>query len=319
MNLSQTLYAHGKLMLTGEYLVMHGALSLALPLSLGQVMYIEQTATGLLEWQASDTDGIWFEGSYSLQELNTVSWSDDALGMRLQKILLKTKSLNPAFLDEFLGTKIKTHLEFNRSWGFGSSSTLIALLAKFANVDALELHNHISNGSGYDVACAISESPVLFQRSNDSVSWHHVDFRPKFSDSLYFIFLGNKQNSAAEVSLFLKKYPEVLKDKVEEISAISHGILETQDLSDFNELITQHEQIMSEILKVKMVKDLKFSDFDGAIKSLGAWGGDFILASSAAGPEYVKAYFSEKGCETFFNYDDIVLKDKTPNPQSFIS
>lgn len=315
MNLPRILYAHGKLMLTGEYLVMHGALSLSLPLSLGQVMNIEPSATGFLEWQASDTDGIWFEGSYSLPELNPVSMSDDALGLRLQKMLLTTKRLNPVFLNDFQGIKIKTHLEFNRSWGFGSSSTLIALLAKFANVDVMELHNHISNGSGYDVACALCESPVLFQRSNESASWHQVDFSPKFSGSLYFIFLGNKQNSAAEVSLFLKKHPEVLKDKVEEISTIGREILDAQNLSVFNELITRHEKIMSEILEVKTVKDLQFSDFHGAIKSLGAWGGDFILASSSSGADYVKAYFSEKGCETLFNYDDIVLNIATPETQ----
>jgi mevalonate kinase len=306
-------------MLTGEYLVMHGALSLALPLSLGQVMHIETSATGLLEWQASDTNGVWFEGSYALNDLTPVSMSDDALGLRLQKMLLTIKKLNPAFLYEFQGVKIKTHLEFNRSWGFGSSSSLVALLAKFADVDPMELHTNISNGSGYDVACALSENPVLFQRSNNTASWQHVDFRPKFSGSLYFVFLGNKQNSAAEVSSFMKKYPHALKDKVEQISTISRKILEAQNLSDFNELITQHEQILSGVLEVKTVKDLQFSDFDGAIKSLGAWGGDFILASSNAGAGYVNAYFSGKGCETFFNYDDIVLNSTTPEPQSLIN
>lgn len=318
MKLSRSIYAHGKLMLTGEYLVMHGALSLALPLSLGQTMYIEPSSTGLLEWQASDVNGLWFEASYMLHELNPVSLSDDAIGLRLQKMLLTIKKLNPAFLHEFQGVKIKTHLEFSRLWGFGSSSTLIALLAKFAELDALELHTNISNGSGYDVACALSESPILFQRSTEVASWQSVNFSPKFSGSLFFIFLGNKQNSAAEVSLFLKKYPEAIKDKVEEISTIGQKMLEAQNLSDFNELITQHEQIMSEILEVKSVKDLKFPDFDGVLKSLGAWGGDFILASSNAGAGYINAYFSGKGYETLFNYDDIVLNTTSPENQSII-
>jgi mevalonate kinase len=294
-------------MLTGEYLVMHGATSLALPLRLGQIMQIEPSTSGLLEWQASDINGLWFKGSYSLSELSPVSISDDAIGLRLQNLLLTTNRLNATFSDNFQGIKIKTHLEFDRLWGLGSSSTLIALLSKLAELDAFTLHDAVSNGSGYDVACAIAESPLLFRRSNHTAAWEPVDFKPDFSSSLYFIYLGNKQNSAAEVSLFLKKYPEILQDKVEDISTIGMEILKTQDLINFNDLITRHEQIMSKILDIKPIKELQFPDFNGAIKSLGAWGGDFILASTNAGANYVKTYFRGKGCETVFQYDDIVM------------
>ena len=34
---------------------------------------------------------------------------------------------------------------------------------------------------------------------------------------------------------------------------------------------------MSELLDTKTIKELLFPDFSGTIKSLGAWGGDFVL------------------------------------------
>ena len=52
---------------------------------------------------------------------------------------------------------------------------------------------------------------------------------------------------------------------------------------------------------------MKLSDFDGGIKSLGAWGGDFILAASATGEETVKAYFSNKGLNTVIPYEEMIF------------
>jgi hypothetical protein len=47
-----------------------------------------------------------------------------------------------------------------------------------------------------------------------------------------------------------------------------------------------------------------FSDFDGAVKSLGAWGGDFVLAISNEDPT---TYFKSKGYETIIAYKDMIL------------
>lgn len=319
MNLPRKLYAHGKLMLSGEYLVMHGALSLALPLKMGQTMEVVQTKTGLIEWQAIDTQSQWFEGSYTLAQIEPVYMSEDAVGLSLQKMLLTLKRLNPDFLNDSKGVKILTRIEFDRSWGFGSSSSLIALLAEFADVDAMEFHANILNGSGYDVACALSNGPVLFQRIMQVPSWEVADFSPEFSDSLYFVYLGNKQNSSAEVSLFMKKDPDAMQDAVLEVSEIGRKMLVAENLAEFNTLIEQHEQILSEILEVKTVKSTLFDDFKGAVKSLGAWGGDFILASSDAGHDFVREYFSRKGYTTLFQYDNIVLNEPKVSMQNTVS
>ena len=59
----------------------------------------------------------------------------------------------------------------------------------------------------------------------------------------------------------------------------------------------------------------KFSDFDGQLKSLGAWGGDFILASSKNGKDEVSAYFAKYGLETVIPFKDFVLG----NPDQVVS
>jgi hypothetical protein len=61
---------------------------------------------------------------------------------------------------------------------------------------------------------------------------------------------------------------------------------------------------MSEILEIQTVKNSLFSDFNGTVKSLGAWGGDFVLVVSNENPT---AYFKAKGFETIITYSDMIL------------
>jgi len=66
----------------------------------------------------------------------------------------------------------------------------------------------------------------------------------------------------------------------------------------------EHEEIISKIIDLTPVKQKLFKDYQGAIKSLGAWGGDFILA---AGDANTPSYFESKGYETIISYSDMVL------------
>ena len=61
---------------------------------------------------------------------------------------------------------------------------------------------------------------------------------------------------------------------------------------------------MSNILEMKTVKESLFTDFNGVIKSLGAWGGDFVLAISKENPV---DYFKKKGFKTIVSYKDMIL------------
>ena len=75
----------------------------------------------------------------------------------------------------------------------------------------------------------------------------------------------------------------------------------------FQRLLDKHEQIMSKILHTEPVKSLYFSDFNGSVKSLGAWGGDFILAASDEVEQYVFNYFNSRNLNTIFRYDEIIM------------
>jgi hypothetical protein len=67
----------------------------------------------------------------------------------------------------------------------------------------------------------------------------------------------------------------------------------------------KHESIMSEVLETITIKEALFDDFKGVIKSLGAWGGDFVLVASKDNP---RGYFNERGFETILRYDEMILK-----------
>ena len=48
------LYSNGKLLITGEYLVLNGAEALALPLSCGQSLNYKKTTNNLIKWVSYD-------------------------------------------------------------------------------------------------------------------------------------------------------------------------------------------------------------------------------------------------------------------------
>ena len=66
-------------------------------------------------------------------------------------------------------------------------------------------------------------------------------------------------------------------------------------------MIDEHEAITGQYIQSETVKNKYFSDYEGSIKSLGAWGGDFILATRKN-----KKYFFEKGFDTIFSYSEII-------------
>ena len=59
---NKTFYSHGKLLISGEYVVLDGALSLAIPTTYGQSLIVEPLDEPKLIWKSFDEKGtIWFE------------------------------------------------------------------------------------------------------------------------------------------------------------------------------------------------------------------------------------------------------------------
>jgi hypothetical protein len=60
-----------------------------------------------------------------------------------------------------MGYNITTHLNFPKKWGLGTSSTLINNIAQWLQIDAFTLLNNSFGGSGYDIACKITNTIIL--------------------------------------------------------------------------------------------------------------------------------------------------------------
>ncbi|MEQ8419488.1 MAG: GYDIA family GHMP kinase [Arenibacter algicola] len=301
-------YSNGKLLITGEYLVLDGAQSLAVPTLYGQSLSVKETQDKLLTWKSLDDKGKpWFESDYELEDFdpvtkNTVSEEALAISVTLKKILLEARKLNPSFLSTSQGYEITTALNFPREWGLGSSSTLINNIAQWAQIDAYVLLWNAFSGSGYDIACAQNNSPIIYQLKNSRPIVHSASFNPTFKNDLYFVYLNQKQNSRDGIAQYRNKEFNAFS-AISQINSITQRILTCTRLSQFDKLIKKHESILSEILGTPTVKERLFPDFKGAIKSLGAWGGDFILAT---GNKTTPDYFKEKGYATVIPYSKMV-------------
>lgn len=295
-------------MLTGEYLVLSGAKALALPLRCGQAMEIEFVPGNPLtiSWSASDPDGVWFEAELIFKpDLTFKSASDPEIAQRLVYLLNAARSLNPGFLSHCGLYSINNEMSFRRNWGWGSSSTLISNLGWWANVDPFKLNSLVSDGSGYDIACARSGTPLFYLLRNGLPEMEEILFNPPFYEQIAFIYLGRKQDTSCEIQHF-NPDPQILNAAIEEISEISGQIATASSLSLFNILIDRHESILSRVLGRATVKETLFPGFDGSVKSLGAWGGDFIMASSPHDLAYTRRFFEEKGYPTTFSWKEII-------------
>ena len=63
-------YSNGKLLITGEYLVLDGAKAFALPTKFGQNLIIEKGNDQEIKWASFDSDGsIWFEDTFSFNDI----------------------------------------------------------------------------------------------------------------------------------------------------------------------------------------------------------------------------------------------------------
>ena len=301
----QKYYTHGKFLLTGEYLVLKGALALALPLKLGQSLTIETVCTPSLQWNAYKHNGPWFSVTMNTENLEIINSDDQPKAEKLSEILKAVKQLNPAAFKD--GLCFETRLDFDPNWGLGSSSTLIANLARWANVNPYELLKLTFGGSGYDIACATAEQPIYYQLIDNQPNVEIIDFNPSFAEHLFFIYQGQKQSSSKEIKAFLaKSNPIDLQKDIEAVSEISRAVPKCQSLEEFAMLMQCHERIISRCIGQEPVQK-RFPDFEGVLKSLGAWGGDFILAATRWGENQVKEYFKGKGLEVVFGYKEIVL------------
>lgn len=310
-------YSHGKILLSGEYLVLDGAMALGLPTRQGQRLEVIPTQDGTLHFRSLDEkDRLWFEARYDLdllkafdpahgleasaviRETNNPAVAESLLTM-LESILLQ----NPQLISGSAGMDLTSRLEFPRDWGLGSSSTFINNLAQWSETDPYTILRASLGGSGYDIACAGSDTPLFYTRTGEEPLVERVAFNPSFKDQLYFIHLNKKQNSREGIQRY-RNLPDIPREEIENTTQLSREFHQCNDPEEFGRLMDSHENLISTLLGLTTVKEALFSDFQGHLKSLGAWGGDFIMALSENDP---KPYFNNKGYHTVLSYSDLIL------------
>jgi mevalonate kinase len=290
------------LLISGEYAVLDGAKALALPTTLGQTLEVCATSKKNIEWTALDAHGNqWYHEVFSIKDFTPVN-PKDLTSQRLSQLLTEARKDQPDFLMQSHGVHVKTKLGFDRDWGLGSSSTLVNNVAQWANVDAYLLQEKVFGGSGYDIACAQKKSPIVFQKTKDRPLVEEVDFWPNFHKNLFFIHLNQKQNSRLAIR---NHYKGSSPFQIETINELTDAFLSAKSLDDFQKTMDNHENCIGNLIGHTPVHQKLFSDYQGSIKSLGAWGGDFVLA---CGPTNSADYFMEKGFTTILPFGKIISR-----------
>ncbi len=303
--MTKEFYSNGKLLLTGEYAILDGAKGLALPTKFGQSLKLRNKNTETIHWFGVDeNDDTWFYAEFSKSDFKTVTTTDEATSDRLKQILTETNKLNPEFLSKITENSIiETKVTFPMAWGLGTSSTLIANMSTWAGVNPYQLLESTFGGSGYDIACATHNSAITYQRNNFEPIVDEVHFNPSFKDELFFVYLNQKKNSRDAIN----SYRSLEFDKeafITKVDAITDNIQKCTEITKFEGLLNEHEAILSKTLQIPTIKNSLFTDYPRTIKSLGAWGGDFVLAT---GTEKDMSYFKEKGYHTILPYSKMIL------------
>jgi len=299
----KTYRSNGKLFLIGEYIVIDGAKAFALPTKYGQCLFVENSSEieNLITWKAIKFDNsIWFETEIRLNDLEIISSTNDKLSQSLQNVLKQAKSLNPDFFNSNNSYQCLTKLEYPQEWGLGSSSTLIDLISQWIEINPFELNQLTFNTSGYDIACAHHHQPILF--SNNPIEVEDLELNWNFKDQLYFVYLNQKQDTQAVVGNHYKNKPKDWK-MIQDLSDLVVQATKVESLTDLECILDEYQARLGDFMQIPQVKELYFPDYLGTVKSLGAWGGDFVLVTYREG---MNDYFKEKGYEIIIPFSEMI-------------
>lgn len=296
--------ASGKLLLFGEYLVLRGAKSIAMPLRYGQTLRITSYSSKNLLWECYENNNLWMKIEFSA-DLEIMQCTDEAKAKIVKHLLRQIQHKKPNL--KTFGLHFRFDLDFDRNYGFGTSSTLLSLLSQWSGTDAYLLQQESFPGSGFDIAAANAPSPFIYQCE----VVHERIFRTltpfvlpeKITGQLLFVFTGKKQHSLQEVSNFRKI--ETQPGQIQKMNIIIDEVVHCTDIVAFESLMCRSEKLLSDILNTSPIKEKWFPDYPFSIKSLGAWGGDFVMAT-CRNTEQAKEYFIRKGMNPVFTYPQLI-------------
>jgi mevalonate kinase len=275
-------------MLCGEYAVTIGIEALALPVSMGQWMYVwEFDSPGggdRLIWEAKEKDGsTWLNESFALPlEAMEVETENTSERDRSRGVLHSMFSMvAEGFWKTGKSYRIETQLEFDRSSGLGSSSTMVANFARYAGLDAQKVQQKVLGGSGYDVAVAELGKGLVFWKNADVTNWDAWRLSPELTSKWKIVFLGKKQNSRnaladVKVKLMEMKNDDFLMHQLQQVCAAVKMAKQVP-------MLEAGLEMWQAILAMSLGLETPYQHFafqpvkGGLCKWLGAWGGDMLL------------------------------------------
>jgi mevalonate kinase len=302
-------YGHGKLLLTGEYFVLDGARALSIPTRFGQHLRVKTLSgnSNTLYWIAlNNLRQPWLNLAFDKNDFSCINATSPE-ARSLSKILTQVRMLNPDFLMTDEDIAVETFLEFPNDWGLGSSSTLLYCISQWAAIDGYTLLQNTMGGSGYDVINAGSNTPVLYQLKDGTPHYDQVFFMPPFYENIFFVHTGQKQLSTAGIKYYRENASRI-QDCIVWLDRITESMLQCQSLKKMDQLIDEHEQIIAEELKLPKVKDTLLPDYWGAVKSLGAWGGDFVMLTNDRSEEELISYLHSRDLHVIHRFDKMIFK-----------
>ncbi|MDO5614754.1 MAG: GYDIA family GHMP kinase [Cruoricaptor ignavus] len=298
------IFSPGKLLLTSEYTVLDGALALAVPTQQGQEFFFEEIADAksLVVWEAYHLNKLWLRAKINYENWTVLETNIPQSAEFVVKVLKNVQRLSQSKFQDNSSYHLKTNLQFPANFGLGSSSTLMNNLAEWSAIDAFLLNDDSLGGSGYDIAIAKEKAALLFQIKEKKREWQRIDFNPEFKNELIFIHLNQKQDSREGIKMY--KSVEKSAEIIQQFTDFTKEIIQTKTIEKFSEIMALHEKTLSRIIKMETVKDQIFPDCPTFVKSLGAWGGDFVMSSKF---ENHVEYFTAKGFPTIFEWKEMIL------------
>ena len=128
-----------------------------------------------------------------------------------------------------------------------------------------------------------------------------------FLNKIYFLYSGKKKNSREGISTYRSKSLNPVY--ISEISQLTERVLTVESFSDFCALVETHEKITGNQLGLIPIQEEYFTDFQGVVKSLDAWGGDFLMILTELPKSDIISYFKKKGFSTLFSYNELIFNE----------
>ncbi len=300
MSCDKKYWIPGKLMLAGEYAVLKGATALSVPTKYGQTFCFSPQEEGCTV-STKFREELVFQGCFDGNG-KVVATSDESKGNFISSVLKAIYDLTRKDLPAF---NLMIQSDFPLEWGLGSSSAFLTGMSRYLHIDVMELNEHLGHSSGYDVATQWHQQPILYKRMNEKPQILPVSLDYAFANSLYFVWTGKKRSTAESVKQHKHKLNR--NDLVRSIDPFVTQMAFATTLDGFANALQAHESFMSQILAEATLKDKVSHLSDIPVKSLGAWGGDFILLVWQKDPHELKQLIEEAGFDTLIPWKDMVL------------